>query len=75
MKNHKEKMPVVEVENAVRHSKNNIVRSVVLLKRAVNNLTFADRSLEGTDNLVMTQDIGTAKRSIADVLRVLDNYL
>ena len=64
-----------QIEIVVRHGKNNIIRSVVLMKRAVNNLTFADRSIESIEMPAMSEDIGTAKRRIADALRVLEKYL
>ena len=60
---------------SIRHSKNNIIRSVVLLKRADNTLTFANRSVEDIEVIAMTNDIWNAKRSIADVLRLLEKYL
>lgn len=76
MKNNKELVMTPEqVEISIRHSKNNIVRSVVLMKRAVNTLTFADRSLEGTDELLMIQDIGIARDDIAEVINRLEKYL
>lgn len=62
-------------EIAVRHSTNNIVRSIVLMKRAVNTLTFANESLEGTELVLMREDIGKAKRSLADAIRTLSEYI
>ena len=43
---------------AVRHATINIIRAIVLMKRADNTLNFADNSLEGTDELLIIQDIG-----------------
>ena len=61
-------------EIAVRHSTNNIVRSIVLMKRAVNTLTFANESLEGTGMNSMVESINEAKRSLADAIRTLSKY-
>lgn len=75
MKNKEFVMTPEQVEISIRHSKNNIVRSVVLMKRAVSTLTFADKSLEGTKMIEMPGDISNAKRYIADALRTLEKYL
>lgn len=75
MKNKEYVMTPEQVEISIRHSKNNIVRSVVLMKRAVSTLTFADKSLEGTKMIEMPGDISNAKRYIADALRTLEKYI
>ncbi|MCK4329893.1 hypothetical protein KAX02_08625 [candidate division WOR-3 bacterium] len=64
-----------QIETSIRHSKNNIVRSVILMKRADNTLTFANRSVEDIEVIAMTNDIWNAKRGIADAIRVLEKYL
>lgn len=64
-----------QIETSIRHSKNNIIRSVVLLERADNTLTFANRSVEDIEVIAMTNDIWNAKRGIADALRLLEKYL
>ena len=61
-------------ETAVRHSRNNIIRAVVLTKRAVNMLTFANESLEGTEMVSMEEDTNKAKHSLVDAIRVLSLY-
>jgi hypothetical protein len=73
MKKTKEISPE-QKETAIRHSTNNIIRSVVLTKRAVNTLTFANESLEDTEAVSMAEDIGNAKRSLADAIRSLSKY-
>ena len=74
MKKPKEIMPPEQKEIAVRHSRNNIIRAIVLAKRAVNVLVFANESLESAEMLSMAEDIGKAKRSLADAIRVLSKY-
>lgn len=64
-----------QIETSIRHSKNNIIRSVVLLKRADNTLTFANRSVEDIEVIAMTNDIWNAKRSIGSVLEKLEKYV
>ena len=59
---------------AVRHIKNNIIRAIVLTKRAVNTLVFANESLEGTEAVSMMEDTDKAKRSLADAIRTLSKY-
>lgn len=71
----KQEMSVRQKETAIRHSNNNIVRAIVLLKRADNTLTFADKSLEGTDMLSMIQDIGMSRDNIVDAIRRLEEYM
>ena len=70
----KEQIPPVHKEISIKHSITNIVRSAVLMKRAVNTLTFANNSLEGTDMTAMIEDINNSKRSLADAMRSLEKY-
>ena len=71
----KEQMSKEQQKIAIHHSTNNIIRSIVLLKRADNTLKFADKSLEGTDELLMIQDIGMARDNIADAIIRLSSYV
>lgn len=61
-------------KNAIHHSTTNIIRAIVLLKRADNTLRFANNSLEGTDKILMIQDIGMSRYTIADAIRRLEKY-
>ena len=70
----KEEMPANQKKNAIHHSTTNIIRAIVLLKRADNTLTFAMRSLEGTEMNTMSKDVWNSKRSIEDVIQKLENY-
>ena len=74
MKNQKEEMPLKQKQIRIRHANTNIVRAIVLTKRAVNTLTSASGSLEGTEATSMMEDIGNAKRSLADAIRTLSKY-
>ena len=73
MKN--QEMPARQKEIAVKHSKNNIVRAIVLLKRADTSLTFADKSLEGTDTVSISDDIKISKRSLSVAISNLEKYI
>ena len=73
MKNVKEMSPV-EKEIRIQHSTTNIKRSSELMKRAVNALLFASRSLEGTEMTLMIEDVNSSKRSLADAIRRLSKY-
>ena len=76
MKKNKEfVMSDIETETSIRHCKNNIIRSVVLMKRVLNTLDYADKSLEGTDNLVMIQDIGYTRDDITDAIGRMEKYI
>ena len=70
----KEQIPPVQKEILIKHSTTNIIRSIVLMKRAVNTLTFANNSLEGTEMLLMIQDIGMSIDYITDTIRRLEKY-
>ena len=75
MNSKSKEMPAGQKETAIRHSRNNIIRAIVLLKRADNTLSFANKSLEGTDKLLMIQDIGMAKDGVAETVRRLEKYI
>lgn len=70
----KEEMPAKQKKIAIHHSTTNIIRAIVLLKRADNALTFAMRSLEGTEMQSMSSDVWNSKRSIEDVVDKLEKY-
>ena len=70
----KEQMPTSQKQIAIKHSTTNIIRSLALMKRAVNTLSFANNSLEGTDMTAMIEDINNSKRSIADAMKNLEKY-
>lgn len=70
----KPEIPKIHNEKAIHYSTTNIVRAIVLLKRAYNALTHADDSLECTEMLVMERDIANSKRSIEEAIRTLEKY-
>ena len=74
MKKQKEEMPSEQNQIRIRHSTTNIRRTIALMNRAVRTLTFANGSLEGTEAVSMMEDIGNAKRSLADAIRSLSKY-
>lgn len=74
MKNHKEEMPVEQQKNAIHHSTTNIIRAIVLLKRADNTLGFASMSLDNTGLYLMREDIEKSKRSIEHTIQNLEKY-
>jgi len=67
-------MPLEQREIRVKHSTTNIRRSLVLMHRAVTALTFSSKSLEGTENTEMIEEINSSKRSLADAIRTLSKY-
>ena len=70
----KEVMPLEQKQIHIRHSTTNIRRTIALMNRAVRALTFASESLEGTEAASMMEDIGNAKRSLADAIRILSKH-
>ena len=70
-----EQMSEEQQKIAIHHSTTNIVRAIVLLKRADNTLSFANISLEGTDKLLMMQEIGMSIDGIEDVIKRLEKYI
>lgn len=64
-----------EKDTRVHHATTNIIQAIVLLKRADNTLTFAMRSLEGTEMQSMSKDVWNTKRIIGDVIERLDKYI
>ena len=74
MKKQKEEMPPEQKQIRIRHRTTNIRRTIALMNRAVRALTFASESLEGTEATSMMEDIGNAKRSLADAIRSLSKY-
>lgn len=74
MKKQKEVISPEQKQIRIRHSTTNIRRAIVLMNRAVLTLTFANKSLEGTELVLMREDIGKAKCSLADAKRVLSEY-
>lgn len=74
MKSNKEEMPEEQKKIAIHHSTTNIIRAIVLLKRADSTLTFASNSLEGTDMESMIEDIGMSKGTIAYAIEKLEKY-
>ena len=75
MKNPKEEMPEKEKDMRVHHSTTNIIRAIVLLKRADNTLTFAMRSLEGTEMNTMSKDVWNTKCIIEEEIKRLYKYI
>ena len=69
-----ELMPEKEKDMRVHHSTTNIIRAIVLLKRADNTLTSANNSLEGTGMESMIEDIGMSKGTIAYAIGKLEKY-
>ena len=64
-----------EREIHIEHSIRNIRRSLVLIKRAVNALSFASKSLKGVGNDLMMSDINISKQSLNDaMMRLSDLY-
>ena len=74
MKKQKEGISPEQKQIRIRHSTTNIRRTIALMNRAVSALTFASESLEGTEATSMMEDIGNAKRSLADAIRTLLKY-
>lgn len=75
MKKQKEEMPLEQKQIRIRHSTTNIRRTIALMNRAVRTLAFANKSLEGTELVLMREDIGKAKCSLADAIRTLSEYV
>ena len=69
-----EEMPEEQKKIAIHHSSTNIVRAVVLLKRADNALSFAISSLEGTKMIDLALDIEKSRLSIAEAIGKLERY-
>lgn len=79
-KTKEEKMTPVQKEVRIRHSVTNIKRSRVLIKRALNALSFASESLEdvGRDSMIVEINIskgflGDAARRLSDLYEENDN--
>ena len=70
----KEEMPEEQKKIAIHHSNTNIIRAIVLLKRADNTLGFAISSLEGTKTIDMAMDIEKSRLSIAEAIGKLERY-
>ena len=75
MKNPKEEMPEKEKKIRLHHATTNIIQAIVLLKRADNTLTFAMRSLEGTEMQLMSKDVWNTKCIIEEEIKRLDKYI
>ena len=70
-----EQMSEDQQKISVHHSTTNIIRAIVLLKRADRTLSFANNSLEGTDKLLMIEDIGMSRDGIEDVIKRMEKYI
>ena len=69
-----EKISSVQKKIRIKHSANNIRRSLILMRRAVTALTFSSESLEGTGSTEMMEEINGSKISLADAIRKLSKY-
>ena len=71
----KEELSEKQQKIAIHHSTTNIIRAIVLMKRADNTLSFAISSLEGTDMIDMVKDIEKSILSITEAIGKLEKYI